>query len=1830
MTKPHARSVFAVAFICLLGLAALAGIPDGGGASVSSYEKQAVSAAYFQWHHDNATTITFTAFGPDTADYSWDFGDGTAGSSKTVTHTFPLGGAYGTYTVTLTVTRDGGTSSNARTLTVSGDPPVPDFTWEPETPTTQTEVQFWDTSIDPGNEIQNWTWDFDDGALAYGPSVNHTFADSGIHNVTLTISNATSGLHQSVTKQIFVFNMPPVARFYWTKKNGAIQFTAATAWENYSRDIDGSIVNYTWSFGDGNTSYAQNPTHVYATNDTYPVSLTVRDNDGATDTITRDVATDNYLPDAEAFIHPTEATIRTHVTFNDSSVDMDGEIVNRTWTFGDGTVSHERNATHRYSEKGVFTVTLTVIDDASAYNTTTRQVEVVNLPPDIFVSWNPVYPAVDEPVTFVNYSAGPGDTGQHTTDLDGYITNQTWRIDGQTAGYGPNVTHVFSTNGIHTVTLEVTDDSGDTNQSTRQVHVADIYVDDNASEEWYDHSHVRTIQEGVDNASAGNLIHVLPGTYREQVMVETSVTITADEAVADGVGGTAFTVAADDTTLHELSIVNASQAVEVTADNVTVTDCHLTSDAGGVRVTGSYVHVSSNTFTGQGEGAGAAVWIEGSHASVTYNTFLRTSDAVAVADGSGHVIRNNSFAHQIIHAVEIQNADGCFILNNTVTDTHLAIDVGSQDCRVEGNTLRDNHKAIRLHAAGTTVYNNTLTGNTVGVEVTGANNTIAGTVIGGSQHMAINLSSSSGTEIAGCTLHGNTVGVNAVGSGHAIPATIHNVTFSQTAEDSIALYNAAATIDACIFSDVSRGISINRSADVTVRSCVFVNGTTGVSIEEAAPTVERCDISGFSHGLFSRGHGVDIARCTVHNNTVGLLLQGENATLTGSWITDNDRGVSARGVHNLTVTATVSDNGCGVLVEGGAHVSIVEALFANNTDAVSLEDTQDVTVTGCSIETSDTAVTLVDASGCRIVDNMVHDNHIAVTVLTASHNTFSGNNLSRNHGGFIFSRAPFNTLRDNTMVDNDYAIDLEGRSVSHYYQDIDTSNEVNGQPVHYVTNQSDVNGSALAPDGRYGYLGFVSCDNVTVTGPSTEANGEGLLLVDTYNVSIEQGTFTRSRDGVVLFASSSCSITGTNVSGNTDDGIIMTGGTHTVSVTACTIAGNGQRGINLYRSTGGPGRLRISDSHVEDNWLGVNIENADSVVIENLTLSGNTKVAIRLYRAADISLGNVTLHGNGNGLEVLHADATLSNVTAHHHDTAVTVTDGTAVVHGGVLRDNDVGVAATRATVTVTDAVLHTHSTAILADNATTSAAATAFESNTRALHVVSSAVTVDRCSITGNVYGVLLDHTDEAYIGNCTDAAALANNTYGISVNHSRGATVTNCSLSGNENAITVTASSGTSIDGCRLSNNTDAVTVVDANHTALNGSLLHHNVYALDIRSNLTTVTRCSFWKNMYGVRILAGRNNSIYHNNFAYNMEQAFDAGVNNSWDNGYPSGGNYWSNYAGTDDRRGAGQNKSGSDGIGDIPFPIAGGTATDAYPFMEVVESAAAIPNSPPQAAFFVYPPQPLSGDAVDFVDQSTDPNGKSDIVGWTWTFGDGASSSLQHPSHVYDQPGNYTVTLTVTDSHGRSRSRETNVTVTNTPPVAHFTASPQQPAVGETIKFTSDSRDDNGEIVNWSWTFGDGSMSSQQHPSHSYSSAGTYTVSLTVTDDDGATDTYTMDITSSGTPPTAGFSFTPSQPTAGTAVSFTDLSTDDGSIVTWHWEFGDGNASAAQNPSYTYEKAGTYTVTLTVWDDDGARNTTTRTVTVTKADDTPGFALPLLLLAMAVAAVVLLRRRGKV
>lgn len=169
-------------------------------------------------------------------------------------------------------------------------------------------------------------------------------------------------------------------------------------------------------------------------------------------------------------------------------------------------------------------------------------------------------------------------------------------------------------------------------------------------------------------------------------------------------------------------------------------------------------------------------------------------------------------------------------------------------------------------------------------------------------------------------------------------------------------------------------------------------------------------------------------------------------------------------------------------------------------------------------------------------------------------------------------------------------------------------------------------------------------------------------------------------------------------------------------------------------------------------------------------------------------------------------------------------------------------------------------------------------------------------------------------------------------------------------------------------------------------------------------------------------------------------------------------------------------------------------------------------NQPPTAHIAASASQASVNETISFDGSaSKDPDGS--IVQFAWSFGDGGTSSAPSPQHIYTQPGSYGVTLTVTDDEGASGQISKQITIVsdNQPPVAQIQASQIQADVNEAITFDgSGSSDADGAIAGYDWTFGDGGSSAQAAPSHAYAQPGEYTVTLTVTDNEGATGRATV------------------------------------------------------------------------------------------------------------------------
>jgi PKD repeat protein len=268
--------------------------------------------------------------------------------------------------------------------------------------------------------------------------------------------------------------------------------------------------------------------------------------------------------------------------------------------------------------------------------------------------------------------------------------------------------------------------------------------------------------------------------------------------------------------------------------------------------------------------------------------------------------------------------------------------------------------------------------------------------------------------------------------------------------------------------------------------------------------------------------------------------------------------------------------------------------------------------------------------------------------------------------------------------------------------------------------------------------------------------------------------------------------------------------------------------------------------------------------------------------------------------------------------------------------------------------------------------------------------------------------------------------------------------------------------------------------------------------------------------------------------------------------------------------------------------------------------------SPPPATLIAsFTASPSNGPAplaIQFTDTST-----GNPTAWSWNFGDGSSTvTTENPTHTFSSAGNFTVTLTVTGAGDATSSTSETIVVTNAasppPPLwADFTADPSSGQAPLTVQFTDAST---GNPTAWSWNFGDGSPTvATENPTHTFTNAGNFIVTLTVTGAGSATSSTneTIVVTTAPPPPpplVANFTADPTTGQASLTVQFTDTST--GNPTAWSWNFGDGSPTVAtENPTHTFTSAGNFTVTLTVTDSGSATSSKSETIVVTTAPPPP-------------------------
>ncbi|WP_235284827.1 PKD domain-containing protein, partial [Methanosarcina sp. 2.H.T.1A.15] len=397
--------------------------------------------------------FTDTSTGLPTS-WSWKFGDGTSSTDRNPTHTYSLAGDY---TVNLTVSNLNGTDSKTAVITVLEKEidilPTADFTANPTSGSAPLSVLFTDRS----QNATSRSWKFGDGTTSTDRNPTHTYSLAGKYTVNLTVSNpngtdSKTAVITVLEKEIVIL---PTADFNTNVTSGyaplAVLFT----------DLSQNATSRSWKFGDGTSSTDRNPTHTYSLAGDYTVNLTVSNPNG-TDSKTAVINVLEkeivILPVADFTASPTSGSAPLSVQFNDRSQNA----LSRSWNFGDGTTSADRNPTHTYSLEGKYTVSLTV-RNLDGINSKTAVITVLEKEIDIL-------PIAD---FTANPTSGSAPLSVLFTDRSQNATSRSWNFGDGTTSTDRNPAHTYSLAGDYTVNLTAVNTNG-TDSKTAVITVLEL------------------------------------------------------------------------------------------------------------------------------------------------------------------------------------------------------------------------------------------------------------------------------------------------------------------------------------------------------------------------------------------------------------------------------------------------------------------------------------------------------------------------------------------------------------------------------------------------------------------------------------------------------------------------------------------------------------------------------------------------------------------------------------------------------------------------------------------------------------------------------------------------------------------------------------------------------------------------------------------------------------------------------------------------------------------------------------------------------------------------------------------------------------------------------------------------------------------------------------------------------------------------------------------------------------------------------------------------------------------------------------------------------------
>lgn len=369
--------------------------------------------------------------------WKWDLGNGTISFLQNPSATFFNPGSYNIKLVVYNAAGDSSVLVKTQYVSVYAAP-NPLFTGTPLIGCAPLPVTFTDQSTAGSGSITQWQWDFGDGAFNSLQNPSHTYNGAGNYNVTLRVTNSF-GCSKVLSKQQYVKVSGNVTAGF---SNAAVTACNVPVTVNFINTSAGTgTLNYMWSFGDGGTSTAANPSHTYTAQGTFNVQLIVINNSGCADTITKPALISIGAFNA-SFANNITTCINSDVSFTNTSTPVPTGAL---WDFGDGNTSSQLNPVHSYSTPGIYMITL-ISSFGACNDTATGSITVFDKPAANFTGSNTSSCKAPLTVSFANQTAGG-------------VTYR-WDFGDGNISALQNPVHTYTTTGSFTVTLIATNANG--------------------------------------------------------------------------------------------------------------------------------------------------------------------------------------------------------------------------------------------------------------------------------------------------------------------------------------------------------------------------------------------------------------------------------------------------------------------------------------------------------------------------------------------------------------------------------------------------------------------------------------------------------------------------------------------------------------------------------------------------------------------------------------------------------------------------------------------------------------------------------------------------------------------------------------------------------------------------------------------------------------------------------------------------------------------------------------------------------------------------------------------------------------------------------------------------------------------------------------------------------------------------------------------------------------------------------------------------------------------------------------------------------------------------